>query len=129
MTTVAFYRQVIEDTGMADREHAKRAAAAVLQALRDRLTPAEADQVAAQLPREVREAWDAGERPGRRPTKLHRPQFYARVQAQAGLRTLREARGVTLAVFAALKAQVSPGEAEDVRSQLPRDLKELWEDA
>jgi len=32
-------------------------------------------------------------------------------------------------VFAALKAQLSPGEADDVRAQLPRDLQHVWEDA
>ena len=31
--------------------------------------------------------------------------------------------------LAALKEQLSPGEADDVCAQLPRDLKEVWEDA
>ena len=31
-----------------------------------------------------------------------------------------------MAVFAVLKAQLSEGEAEDVLTQLPKDLKELW---
>jgi uncharacterized protein (DUF2267 family) len=43
--------------------------------------------------------------------------------------TPREARWVTLAVFAALKEQLSPGEAEDVLAQLPKDLKEVWTEA
>jgi uncharacterized protein (DUF2267 family) len=38
----------------------------------------------------------------------------------------REARWMTLAVFAVLKEQLSPGEGEDVRAQLPRDVKEVW---
>jgi uncharacterized protein (DUF2267 family) len=36
---------------------------------------------------------------------------------------------MTLAVFAALKEQLSPGEADDVYAQLPKDLKELWAEA
>jgi uncharacterized protein (DUF2267 family) len=32
-------------------------------------------------------------------------------------------------VFAALKVQLSPGEAGDILAQLPRDLKEVWEEA
>jgi uncharacterized protein (DUF2267 family) len=36
---------------------------------------------------------------------------------------------MTLAVFAALKEQLSPGEAEDVYAQLPKNLKELWAEA
>jgi uncharacterized protein (DUF2267 family) len=33
------------------------------------------------------------------------------------------------AVCAALKSQISPGEADDVAAQLPADLRELWMDA
>ncbi len=128
MTTLTFYRRVLEETGQANREAAKRVTAAVLHALRDRLTPEEADQVAAQLPRELKTVWEAGGAPGRRPVKMHRKEFYERVKAEAGLASLRESRWYTIAVFAALKAQLSPGEAEDVWAQLPKDLKELWEE-
>lgn len=66
---------------------------------------------------------------GRQPIRMHRPAFYARVRGAAGLGSTREARALIVAVFAALKAQVSPGEAEDVDAQLPKDLKALWEEA
>jgi uncharacterized protein (DUF2267 family) len=128
MTTLTFYRKVIEETGQASREAAKRATAAVLHALRDRLTPEEATQVAAQLPGELKAVWEVGEGPGRRPVKMHRKEFYERVKTEAGLASLRESRWYTAAVFAALKAQLSPGEAEDVWAQLPKDLKEVWEE-
>ncbi len=129
MTTLTFYRKVLEETGQANREAAKRVTAGVLHALRDRLTPDEADQVAAQLPRELKTVWEAGGAPGRRPVKMHRKEFYERVKAEAGLASLRESRWYTIAVFAALKEQLSPGEAEDVWAQLPKDLKEVWEEA
>ena len=127
MGAVNFYRHVIEHTGMS-LEAAKRATPAVLQALRDRLTPQEARQLAAQLPRQIRVAWNVGDVTGRRPARM-RPAFYARVRSAAGLGSTREARALTLAVFAALKVQVSPGEADDVHAQLPKDLKVLWEEA
>ena len=129
MTTLAFYRKVIEETGQTDREAAKRGAAAVLKALRDRLTPAEARQAAAQLPREIKAIWAAGETSSRKPVKLHRRDFYERVKRDAELTSIKEARFLTIATFAALKEQLSPGEAEDVEAQLPRDLKEVWEEA
>jgi uncharacterized protein (DUF2267 family) len=129
MTTQSFYRTVMEASGEASREAAKRGTATVLHALRDRLTPEEADQVAAQLPRELKEVWAEGEKPGRRPLKLDRETFYERVRQEAGLPSKREARWVTLAVFAALEKQLSPGEAGDVLAQLPKDLKELWVEA
>jgi uncharacterized protein (DUF2267 family) len=129
MTTLAFYRTVIEETGQTNRAAVKQGVAAVLGALRDRLTPDEAGQAAAQLPRELKAAWLAGEIAGRKPVKMHRRGFYERVKKDASLRSIQEARFLVIAVFAALKGQISPGEVGDVQSQLPKDLKEIWEDA
>ena len=129
MTTQSFYRIVMDETGQTDREAVKRGTAAVLHALRDRLTAEEARQAAAQLPRELGRIWTEGDREGRRPVKMHRKAFYERVQQEAAIASLREARFFTIAVFAALKGQLSPGEADDVMAQLPRDLKEVWEEA
>lgn len=129
MTMLGFYRTVIEETGQTNREAVKQGVAAVLGALRDRLTPEEARQAAAQLPRELKAVWLAGEIAGRKPVKMHRREFYERVKKDAGLGSIDEARLFMIAVFAALKEQLSPGEVEDVQSQLPKDLKEIWEDA
>ncbi|HEY7653434.1 MAG TPA: DUF2267 domain-containing protein [Methylomirabilota bacterium] len=129
MTTLSFYRRVIDETGQADREAVKRGTAAVLHALRDRLMPTEAAQAAAQLPRGLQEVWSVGDTRERKPIKMHRKEFYERVRREAGLKSAREARFLTIGVFTALKEQLSPGEADDVMAQLPRDLKEVWEDA
>lgn len=124
-----FYRIVMDASGEDNREIARRGTAAVLRALRDRLTPAEADQVAAQLPSELKEVWTEGDKVERRPLKMHRREFYDRVKQEARLASLRQAQWMTLGVFAALKEQLSPGEAEDVLAQLPKDLKEVWAEA
>lgn len=108
MKAQSFYRRVLIEAGRPSLAEAKRATAAVLHILRDRLTPSEADQAAAQLPRPLKLLWWDGEVEGRRPVKLHRKEFYGRVQAEAGLASEREARFVT---------------------QLPKDLKSAWEDA
>jgi len=129
MSTRAFYRRVIDETGETSREVVTRGTAAVLHALRDRLTPEEARQAVAQLPRELKLVWKEGEAPGRKPVKLSRKEFYDRVKSEAGLVSIREARFMTIGVFAALKAQLSPGEADDILAQLPSDLKEIWEAA
>jgi uncharacterized protein (DUF2267 family) len=120
---------MIGETGQANREVAKCGVAAVFGALRDRLTPEESRQAAAQLPRELKAVWLGGEVPGRKPVKMHRREFYERVKEDSGAKSIREARLLVTAVFAALKEQLSPGEADDIQSQLPRDLKEIWEDA
>jgi uncharacterized protein (DUF2267 family) len=129
MKTTEFYRAVIRTSGEQSRETVKQATAAVFHALRDRLTAEEADQAAAQLPRELKAVWRQGERAGRRPVKMSRKEFYERVRAEAGLASARDARWMALAVLGALKELLTPGEAEDVFAQLPKDLKELWAEA
>ncbi len=129
MTAQSFFRQVLIESRRPSLDDAKRATAVVFQTLRDRLTPDEADQAAAQLPRPLKLLWWRGDVDGRRPLKMHRKEFYARVQRDAGLASEREARQVTNAVFAALKEQLSPGEADDILGQLPKDLKTVWEDS
>jgi uncharacterized protein (DUF2267 family) len=129
MKTAEFYRAVIRTSGEQSRETAKRATAAVFHTLRDRLTAEEADQAAAQLPRELKRVWKQGEKPGRRPVKMNRAEFYDRIRADAALGSTRDARWMALAVLGALKELLTPGEAEDVFAQLPKDLKELWAEA
>jgi uncharacterized protein (DUF2267 family) len=116
-------RERVDGLGM---EESKRVTAMVLRALRARLTRDEAEQVAAQLPRPLKEVWNLGDRPGRRPVKLRRDEFLPRVKHEAGLSSGEAARRLTEAVFAALKTQLSPGEADDVLAQLPRDLNTVW---
>jgi uncharacterized protein (DUF2267 family) len=129
MTTGTFYRSVIKTSHQDNRELVERATAAVLHALRDRLTTDEADQVFAQLPAELKDVWGEGELAEREPVKMNREAFYDRVMQEAGLSSKRETRWMVLAVFAALKEQITPGEAGDVMAQLPTDLKELWAEA
>lgn len=129
MTAHAFYRTVARTAHQLDRKAVERGTAAVLHALRDRLTMNEADQVVAQLPAELKEVWGEGEEAEREPIKMTLDEFSERVMRDAGLSSRREARWVILAVFAALKEQISPGEARDVMAQLPEQLKEFWAEA
>jgi uncharacterized protein (DUF2267 family) len=120
------YSRVSIEADIETLEDAREAAAAVLRALRDRLTVDEAAQASAQLPRELKRLWAGGHRPSIRPVKLRRREFLDRVRVDAGLKSLGQAERVTDAVFAGLKEQLSPGEAEDIVAQLPRDLKSQW---
>ena len=129
MTAQTFYRTVAEEGGPMELGEAKRVTAAVMHALRDRLTPREAAQAAAQLPRPLQSAWRYGEAKGRRPIKMHRKEFFERVRGEAGLDSWRDARDLTRAVFHALKLTLAPGETEDIVAQLPSDLKTFWQEA
>jgi uncharacterized protein (DUF2267 family) len=120
------YSRVSIEAGIDSLEDARQATAAVLHALRDRLTPDEADQAVAQLPAELKRLWASGRPALRRPLKLRRREFLERVRVDADLRSLSQAEMVTDAVFAGLKEQLSEGEAEDIVAQLPRDLKSQW---
>jgi uncharacterized protein (DUF2267 family) len=120
------YARVSIEADIDSLEDSRQATAVVLRALRDRLTSEEAAQAAAQLPQELKRLWASGRPALRQPVKLHRREFLERVRVDAGLRSLSQAEMVTDAVFAALKEQLSPGEAGDIMAQLPRDLKAQW---
>ena len=120
------YSRVSVEAGIDSLEESRTATAAVLRALRDRLTENEARQAAAQLPTELKRLWASGRPPDVRPVKLKRREFLERVRVDAGLTSLNQAEMVTDAVFAGLKEQLSEGEASDIVAQLPRDLKVQW---
>lgn len=103
----------------------RQATGVVLRALRDRLTADEGRQAVAQLPKELKALWRPDAAPDL-PVKMHRREFVDRVRKEAGLPSRRRAEMLVDAVFGALKDQLSPGEADDIRAQLPTDLKAVW---
>lgn len=126
MKTRVVYSRVGVEANIESLGQARHATAAVLRALRDRLTPEEAADAAAQLPQELKQLWSGGRRALHPPIKMHRREFLQRVRLDGDLESLEQAAKVTDAVFAALKEQLSPGEAADIVAQLPRDLKAVW---
>jgi len=103
----------------------------VFQELRDRITSKESQDVAAQLPTELKTMWLEGERAQRSVRRTHGPEFIGDIRRLAALPDDAEAERAVTAVFATLQdALGSPtgmqGEAWDVFSQLPKDLKVLW---
>jgi uncharacterized protein (DUF2267 family) len=119
------YSRVSIEADLDSLAKSRQATGVVLRALRDRLTPEEGRQAVAQLPRELKGLWRADAAPGL-PVKMHRREFVDRVQREAGLPSRRRAEMLVDAVFAALKEQLSPGEADDIGAQLPTDLKGVW---
>jgi uncharacterized protein (DUF2267 family) len=106
----------------------------VLQELRNRLTPEEVRDVAAQLPTELKRYWAEPAGTVRRVERTHRVEFLGRVRRWAALVDETEAERAVMAVFAVLQLLLGSttgleGEAWDVFSQLPKDLKKLWIEA
>ena len=129
----AFFKELSERLGC-DLRRAEALTFAVFQELRDRITPREAEHVAAQLPKRLRMMWMSLERPDRQVRRVHEAQFIGEVRKMAGLADDREAERAVSGVFATLQHLLgSPtgqeGEAWDVMSQLPKDLKKLWVEA
>lgn len=113
----------VKDTaGTGDQEHTAQAVRATLSVLAERLAGEEPQNLASQLPpalAEVMPSTGKGERFGL-------DEFYRRVADREGRGCDEmEARRHARATVAALKAAVSPGELEDLASQLPPEFDDL----
>lgn len=126
-TTNTWLRELTEALGWQDRQRAYHALRAVLHALRDRLTVAEAVDLGAQLPMLIRglyyESWD----PNGKPIKERRREEFLSHIARA----FREdpeiyPEAVAWAVFKLLEKNVSAGEIGDVQHVLPATIRSLW---
>src|SRR3954452_14445566 len=102
-----------------DEQTAWRVLRAYLQVLRDRLTMAEAAHLAAQLPHLLRGVFYEGFDPGHQPEKIRdRAVFLARLADRAQLSDTGEAAVASVAVPRLLRRHITPGELDDVLSQL-----------
>jgi uncharacterized protein (DUF2267 family) len=120
MDHTAFIRHVQHEAGV-PRPDAERAVRATLQTLGERISPAEASDIAAQLPREVSPALrDAG---GPQPFDVQ--EFLRRMADRCGVTAGPVAEGRALAVFAALGSAITPAELGDLASELPEDFERL----
>lgn len=121
----------VADTLRCDERRAESIVFIVFQELRVRITPREASHVAAQLPVGLKKLWLEDESTSRAVQRTHLADFLGRVRQRAALPDDHEAERGTRAVFGALQRLLgSPtgveGEAWDIFSQLPKDLKLLW---
>ena len=120
------FLKYLERVGAMTEEAAEKAAVSVLCVLEQRITSNEAEDLEAQLPRKLRELVHRCERhEGVRPRSIRRKEFMTMVAEHLG-EPPEEVEPIVRAVFQAVRAQVSEGEVDDVASQLPGDLRELW---
>ena len=124
-----FIREVEARLGV-PKDEAEKVIQAVLHELHDRLTPKEADDLGAQLPGRLKQFWFGFDTPGREVERTHKKDFIRYVADKTGMPEDRANRAV-MAVFRALQLALKAptgqeGEAWDVLSQLPKDLKRVW---
>ncbi|GAA1129315.1 DUF2267 domain-containing protein [Nocardioides aquiterrae] len=120
MTYDEFIRSVADGAGISQAE-AERLTAATLRTLAERITGGEADDLAAQLPEELKPSLT---KPGEEAERFDVDVFVARVAERAGTDP-DQALAHMGAVFATLREAVSPGELDDVAAQLPDGLRDL----
>jgi uncharacterized protein (DUF2267 family) len=110
-----------------DRHRCYHALRAVLFALRDRLPPEEAAQLASQLPTLVRGIYYDGYRPTGKPEKIRSQQeFLNKVGDHLQGIGPMGADDATRAVFSVLEEHVTAGEIEDIKRALPQELRALF---
>jgi uncharacterized protein (DUF2267 family) len=116
------------ELGWEDAHATLLALRSVLHALRDRLTPTEAADLAAQMPLLIKGVYFDGWRCGAPPVKARTRQDFLALVRKSLIRAMPEAdpERVTRAVFKLLVGRISRGEIEDVRGMLPSELVELW---
>jgi uncharacterized protein (DUF2267 family) len=99
----------------------------VLHAVRDRLPPQEAVDLAAQLPMLVRGFFFEGWRLAGKPRRYrHKGEFLAQLAQEAPWLPDEDRERAVTAVFALLSSELGGGETEQVRDSLPGELRELW---
>jgi uncharacterized protein (DUF2267 family) len=115
-----FIRSVAQRADIA-REDAERLTAATLQTLAERITGGEAEDLAAQLPQELKPHLTGGREEAER---FDVDTFVARVADRAGTDP-DQALAHAGAVFATLREAVTAGELDDIAAQLPDGLRDL----
>src|SRR5689334_2504560 len=117
-----FMKDVRERAGV-DEDRAEKAVRATLNTLAQRLAGGEPHDLASQLPEELKATVEltAGEGAG---IHWEVDEFVAKVAAREGCAP-EQAREHVRAIFAALRDAVTPGEFDDITSQLDRSYRKL----
>jgi uncharacterized protein (DUF2267 family) len=119
VTGYADFIETVEREGAVGRAEAERAARATLLTLGERISAGEARDIAAQLPRELRDLLG-----GNGPQGFSAEEFLQRVQAIERV-PIMDAEAHVRAVFAALRAAIDDEELADLASELPRPLEDF----
>lgn len=122
-----FLTDVMNELHRDDPQDAYAGLRATLIALRNRLTIEEAIHVGDQLPLLIRGIYYEGWNPGVNPSgERHLNEFLQNIDKLTGRNTGLDANTTAQGVFAVLARHISAGELEDVRSQLPKELQQLF---
>lgn len=132
-----FVKKVMNQLNIEDKNVAERGIQIVFSILSHRLTIDEASDVSDQLPHDLKRIWNNDvwitnffRLSGKRLKYRHRIELLTLVENEI----LRErlplhAEDLTKTVLHILKEQITPGESEDISSQLPDEIKDFFKAA
>jgi uncharacterized protein (DUF2267 family) len=130
-----FIKEVCEYLGEDDRNKAYRITKAVLHGLRDVLTVEESLHLISQLPLMIKAIYVDNWKISGSPKRLRSVEDFcedlksiAGLTAEEDFPTQEDCMDCIHAVFSVIRETVSEGEIEDIRSIMPRELKELWDE-
>ncbi len=132
-----FLKELAKELGDPEnKDKAGRILKAVLKALRDRLSHEESMHLLAQLPMCIKAIYVDGWKLTKTPEKIKNIQEFIQEvrkydipRAEQDFKDDKEAEKAIRAVFKVIKRHISDGEAYDIKAELPKQLKELWEEA
>lgn len=125
--TQAWLGHIAQEMGWDDNQKSYAALRAVLHALRDRLPPDEAVDLASQLPMLVRGIYFEGWKPAATPLACRdKQEFLSRVGAAAPALEEAEVARAAAAVFRELATELDWGEVEEAMDAMPEPVRELW---
>jgi uncharacterized protein (DUF2267 family) len=116
-----FIKTEAEKAGL-PKDQAEQLARATLETLADRITPGEADDLAAQLPEPLKEPLL---RPPDQPAEAFGVEEFIRRVSERAHVDPETARTGAVAVLDTVREAVTPGEFDDVTAQLPQEYREL----
>lgn len=124
MQASEFLTRVQHYGNIRSEEEARRATQATLLTLGERIGREEANDVLAQLPRQIAESFPPIETP--RGEDFGLDEFFSRVAARAGA-DAEAGQRYTRAVFSTLQEAITSGELADVLMRLPGEFTDLFQ--
>lgn len=134
MDAEEFWKRVSVRSGIHGRGHVVAATECVFEALRARMSHQTGDNIAQQLPSEVKRLWESGprehqEREAAEVERMDLNEFLERIQSNKALTGSGNAGEVARAVFMTMQEQITPGASQKVTSELPGDIRQFWLDS
>ncbi|MEI8388917.1 MAG: DUF2267 domain-containing protein [bacterium] len=132
-----FIKKVMQFANIENKEIAERGVQIVLSLLSYRLTENEQEDVAAQLPTDLKRMWNNRvwavnyfRLSGKRLKYRHKIELMSLVDNEIKREKLPlHAEMITKAVFHALKENISSGESEEIAHMLPKDVRDFYKAA